>query len=284
MYVFTKDAFEDWVMSVFEAKGGFDPTNKQHRLVKEGLYGVATTLDIDSAARISLPESVREEAHLDREVTIVGNDDRLVVWDRSKHLARKAAEMLAAFDLEKAYSKQQIFEMYANTIYFGSGYYGIAEAAEGYFGKVGSRIMSLQEPTRKMSKSDPDDCYIAILDPEDAIRRKIKRAVTDSDACVRFDPENKSGVSNLMAIYSTITGKTMEEIQQEFDGQGYGAFKEAVGVTVADAVGAIQEKYNAYLADKAYLDGLMKQGAERAARLAGRTLSKVYKKVGFYRP
>ena len=90
MYVFTKDAFEDWVMSVFEAKGGFDPTNKQHRLVKEGLYGVATTLDIDSAARISL--------HLDREVTIVGNDDRLVVWDRSKHLARKAETKAALED------------------------------------------------------------------------------------------------------------------------------------------------------------------------------------------
>lgn len=98
MYVFTKDAFEDWVMSVFEAKGGFDPTNKQHRLVKEGLYGVATTLDIDSAARISLPESVREEAHLDREVTIVGNEDRLVVWDRSKHLARKAETKAALED------------------------------------------------------------------------------------------------------------------------------------------------------------------------------------------
>ena len=122
-----------------------------------------------------------------------------------------------------------------------------------------------------------------MFDDRDTIIRKIKRAVTDSGAEVRY-AEGKSGINNLMTIYSCFTGKDFEAIEREFDGQGYGAFKEAVGVTVADAVGAIQEKYNAYLADKAYLDGLMMQGAERAARLAGRTLSKVYKKVGFYRP
>lgn len=98
MYVFTEDTFKDWLMSVFEAKGGFDPTNEQHRLVKEALNGAATTLEIDSAARISLPETVRGEAHLDREVTVVGNDDRLVVWDRATHEARKASVRSALAD------------------------------------------------------------------------------------------------------------------------------------------------------------------------------------------
>ena len=143
--------------------------------------------------------------------------------------------------------------------------------------------MSLTEPDKKMSKSDTTGGSVSMFDDRDTIIRKIKRAVTDSGAEVRH-AEGKSGINNLMTIYSCFTGKDFEAIEREFDGQGYGAFKEAVGVTVADAVGAIQEKYNAYLADKAYLDGLMKQGAERAARLAGRTLSKVYKKVGFYRP
>lgn len=98
VYVFTEDTFKDWLMSVFAAKGGFDPTNEQHRLVKEALNGAATTLEIDSAARISLPETVRGEAHLDREVTVVGNDDRLVVWDRATHEARKASVRNALAD------------------------------------------------------------------------------------------------------------------------------------------------------------------------------------------
>ncbi len=91
VYVFTEDTFKDWLMSVFERKGGFDPTNEEHRMVKEALNGAATTLEIDSAARISLPESDRAEAHLGREVTIVGNDDRLTIWDREAYESRKAA-------------------------------------------------------------------------------------------------------------------------------------------------------------------------------------------------
>lgn len=98
VYVFTEDTFKDWLMSVFESKGGYCPTNEQHRMVKEALNGAATTLEIDSAARISLPESVREEAHLDREVTVVGNDDRLVIWDRATHEARKASMKSALAD------------------------------------------------------------------------------------------------------------------------------------------------------------------------------------------
>ena len=165
-----------------------------------------------------------------------------------------------------------------------NGIYGdVFRIPEPYIPTVGQKIMSLTEPDKKMSKSDTTGGSVSMFDDRDTIIRKIKRAVTDSGAEVRY-AEGKSGINNLMTIYSCFTGKDFEAIEREFDGQGYGAFKEAVGVTVADAVGAIQEKYNAYLADKAYLDGLMKQGAERAARLAGRTLSKVYKKVGFYRP
>ena len=165
-----------------------------------------------------------------------------------------------------------------------NGIYGdVFRIPEPYISTVGQKIMSLTEPDKKMSKSDTTGGSVSMFDDRDTIIRKIKRAVTDSGAEVRY-AEGKSGINNLMTIYSCFTGKDFEAIEREFDGQGYGAFKEAVGVTVADAVGAIQEKYNAYLADKAYLDGLMKQGAERAARLAGRTLSKVYKKVGFYRP
>lgn len=165
-----------------------------------------------------------------------------------------------------------------------NGIYGdVFRIPEPYIPTVGQKIMSLTELDKKMSKSDTTGGSVSMFDDRDTIIRKIKRAVTDSGAEVRY-AEGKSGINNLMTIYSCFTGKDFEAIEREFDGQGYGAFKEAVGVTVADAVGAIQEKYNAYLADKAYLDGLMKQGAERAARLAGRTLSKVYKKVGFYRP
>lgn len=90
LYVFTEDAFKVWVDSVFEAKGGFDPTNRSHRMVKEGLYGAATTLEIDSAARISLPEHDRKKVHLDREVTVVGGEDRLLIWDRETYAARHA--------------------------------------------------------------------------------------------------------------------------------------------------------------------------------------------------
>ena len=113
--------------------------------------------------------------------------------------------------------------------------------------------------------------------------RKFKRAVTDSDTehCIRYDPEHKPGVSNLMSIYSAVTGKSYDEIEQEFDGQGYGAFKPAVGEAVAEALRPIREEATRILGDKAYLEGVYKAGAEKASYVANKTLRKVYKKVGF---
>ena len=162
-----------------------------------------------------------------------------------------------------------------------NGIYGdVFTIPEGYIPKVGAKIMSLQDPTKKMSKSDPEETFISLLDDADTIRRKIKRAVTDSDGEIRFDPENKPGVSNLMTIYGTFTGKSMDEIAAEFEGKGYGDFKLAVAEVTADALTPVQAEYGRILADKAYVDAVLKSGAERAARLADRTVSKVYRKVG----
>ena len=151
-----------------------------------------------------------------------------------------------------------------------------------YIPKVGARIMSLTTPTSKMSKSDkdPNGCVYMLEKPED-ILRKFKKAVTDSDACVRFDPAEKPGVSNLMQIYSVATGRDFDAIEREFAGQGYGNFKQAVGESVVELLRPIREETDRLLADKAYLEGIYKEGAERASHLAAKTLRKVYKKVGF---
>lgn len=151
-----------------------------------------------------------------------------------------------------------------------------------YIPKVGARIMSLTTPTSKMSKSDKDQngCVYMLEKPED-ILRKFKKAMTDSDACVRFDPENKPGVSNLMQIYSVATGRDYAAIEAEFAGQGYGSFKTAVGESVVELLRPIREETERLLADKAYLESVYRAGAEKAAYVANRTLSKVYKKVGF---
>ena len=148
-----------------------------------------------------------------------------------------------------------------------------------YIPKVGARIMSLTTPTSKMSKSDKDQngCVYMLEKPED-ILRKFKKAMTDSDACVRFDPENKPGVSNLMQIYSD---KENYSLGQQFAGQGYGSFKTAVGESVVELLRPIREETERLLADKAYLESVYRAGAEKAAYVANRTLSKVYKKVGF---
>ncbi len=151
---------------------------------------------------------------------------------------------------------------------------------EGYFPKVGARIMSLQEPTRKMSKSDPEDTYIAMLDKPEIIRKKMRRAVTDSENSVRFDPENKPGVTNLMSIMSALTGQSMESIAAEYDGRGYGVFKDAVADAVIAALEPIQKRYDEISADKAYLESVMISGAERAGKLAARTMQKVRRRVG----
>lgn len=154
-----------------------------------------------------------------------------------------------------------------------------------YIPKTGARIMGLSDPGGKMSKSIPEGCVFLLEKPED-IARKFKRAVTDSDAerWVRYDPVNKPGVSNLMSIYAAITGKTYEEIEKEFDGQGYGAFKPAVGEAVIEAFRPIREETERLLADKAYLENVYRSGAEKAGYVANKTLRKVYKKVGFLQP
>ncbi|MBE6539043.1 MAG: tryptophan--tRNA ligase, partial [Ruminococcaceae bacterium] len=147
--------------------------------------------------------------------------------------------------------------------------------------KSGMKIMSLAEPTKKMSKSDENtNAVVYILDDKDSIIRKFKRAVTDSDTEIRY-AEGKDGINNLMSIYSCFTGKTMEEIEAEFAGKGYGDFKLAVGETCADALAPVQAKFNELLADKAYLEGVMKNGADCASYFASKTLSKVKRKVGF---
>jgi tryptophanyl-tRNA synthetase len=151
---------------------------------------------------------------------------------------------------------------------------------EAYIPKIGGRVMSLQEPTRKMSKSDPEDTYIAMLDAPEVIRKKLRRAVTDCDGVVRYDPENKPGVSNLMSILSTLSGQSFEAIEADFEGKGYGAFKDAVADCVVEALSPIQARYNQIVSDKAYLQEVMTTSAERAAKLAARTMAKVRKKVG----
>ena len=164
-----------------------------------------------------------------------------------------------------------------------NGIYGETfKVPEPYIPKVGARIMSLGTPTSKMSKSDPQGC-VFIMDSPDEIARKFKRAVTDSDSenCVRYAPEEKPGVANLMSIYSSVTGKSFAEIEEEFAGKGYGVFKPAVGDAVIETLRPIREETERILADKAYLQKIYTEGAQKASCLARKTLRKVYKRVGF---
>ena len=165
---------------------------------------------------------------------------------------------------------------------FNSIYGEVFKIPEPYIAKTGARIYGLTTPDSKMSKSIPEGCVFLMDDP-DTIARKFKRAVTDSDTerCVRFDKENKPGVSNLMNIYSTVTGKNFEEIEAEFEGKGYGVFKPAVGEAVIETLRPIREEASRIMKDKAYLESVYKDGAARASRVADRTLAKVYKKIGF---
>ena len=165
---------------------------------------------------------------------------------------------------------------------FNHVYGDVFKMPEPYIPKQGARVMSLNQPDTKMSKSIPEGCVFLMEKPED-ILRKFKRAITDSDTerCVRYDPQAKPGVSNLMQIYSAVTGQSMEAIEAQFEGKGYGAFKPAVGEAVVELLRPIREETERLLADKAYLESVYRAGAERAARVAERTLRKVYKKVGF---
>ncbi len=170
-------------------------------------------------------------------------------------------------------------------IRFNGRYSDTFTVPEPIFPKFGAKIMSLAEPTKKMSKSDENvNGYISMYDDADTVIRKFKRAVTDSDNKIVFDPENKPGISNLLTIYSVFSGESIESAVSTFDGKGYGDFKIKVGEAVAEGLKPISEKRNALLNDKAYLDAIMIKGAENASRIARKTLSKVYRKVGLYSP
>lgn len=170
-------------------------------------------------------------------------------------------------------------------IRFNSRYSDTFIVPEGIIPKYGAKIMSLADPTKKMSKSDENlNAYISMFDDTDTIIRKFKRAVTDSDTKICFDPENKAGISNLLTIYSVFAGVSIDEAVKQFEGKGYGDFKLKVGEAVAEGLKPITEKRIQLLNDKAYLNQVMISGAERASRIARKTLSKVYRKVGLYKP
>ena len=181
--------------------------------------------------------------------------------------------------------QKQHVELCRNIVQRFNGIYGeVFRMPEPYIPKVGARVMSLSDPGAKMSKSDKDpNGSIYLMEKPEDIRRKFKRAVTDSDTenCVRYDPANKPGVANLMTIYSAVTGRSFEEIEREFAGQGYGAFKPAVGDAVIETLRPIREEAERILADKAYLESVYRAGAQKASYVAEKTLRKVCKKVGF---
>lgn len=164
---------------------------------------------------------------------------------------------------------------------FNQRYGELFKIPEAYIPEVGAKVMSLQEPTKKMSKSDenPNAC-ILILDDKDTIIRKFKRAVTDSESEICYR-EGKDGINNLMTIYSSVTGKNFDEITSEFSGKGYNDFKVAVGEAVADHLAPIREKFAQFSADKDYLKKCYTEGAEKALRYSQRIVSKAYRKVGF---
>ena len=165
---------------------------------------------------------------------------------------------------------------------FNAIYGNVFKMPEPFIGKAGAKICSLQDPTHKMSKSDDNPkSYISMLDEPNVIMKKIKSAVTDSEACVKY-ADGKDGINNLMTIYSCCTGKSFEEIEKEFEGKGYGDFKTAVGQAVIDELAPVQARYKELINDKKYLEECMKKGADLATRISQRTLDKVMKKVGFY--
>lgn len=178
--------------------------------------------------------------------------------------------------------QMQHLELARNICQRFNGVYGdVFTMPEGYITKATAKVMSLQEPTKKMSKSDENvNASVSVLDDRDTIIRKFKRAVTDSETevCAR---EGKDGIINLMSIYSGATGKSFDEIEAEFKGKGYGDFKLAVGEAVADKLAPMQEEYKRVSSDKAYIESCMKQGAEKAYKVSRKTLQKVQKKVGF---
>ncbi len=165
---------------------------------------------------------------------------------------------------------------------FNNRYSSTFVVPEGIIPKVGANVMSLQDPEHKMSKSDPNEnAFISLTDNKDAIIRKVRRAVTDSDNRVAYDL-SRPGISNLVAIYSSFTGLSTDEIEKKFEGVGYGEFKNEVGEAIASVIVPINDRKNELLSDKAYLETIMKNGAEKANYLAKKMLNKVYRKVGLY--
>lgn len=163
-----------------------------------------------------------------------------------------------------------------------NGIYGdVFTIPEPYVGKSGARIMSLQDPSKKMSKSDENqNASIYLMDDPDTIIRKFKRAVTDSEACVRYC-EEQPGIRNLIDIYCACNDVKPEDVEKEFDGKGYGDFKMAVGESVVSVLKPLQERYEQLSKDKAYLDSIIKENAEKAQYYSNKTLRKVQKKIGF---
>lgn len=166
-----------------------------------------------------------------------------------------------------------------------NGIYGnVFKIPEGFLPKAGAKVMSLQEPTKKMSKSDENPkAYISMLDDFNVISKKIKSAVTDSEGVIEYreNDETKAGINNLLTIMSAVTGNSIEKIVSDYSGKGYGDFKADVAEAVVEHIRPIRERYDQLSEDKAYLVDIYTKGAERANRIAQRTLNKVYKKIGF---
>lgn len=178
--------------------------------------------------------------------------------------------------------QKQHLELARNIAERFNGIYGKTfKVPDGYIPKVGARVMSLQDPSKKMSKSDENaNAWVAVLDKPEVILKKFKRAITDSEASVRYG-EGKDGINNLMGIYSAVTGLTNEQIEKDFEGKGYGDFKVAVAEAVIEELRPIQNEFSKLIADKAYLKECYNKGAELALRFSQRTLDKAMKKIGF---
>ena len=178
--------------------------------------------------------------------------------------------------------QKQHLELTRNIAERFNGIYGnVFKVPDPYIPKTGARVMSLQEPAKKMSKSDENiNSYVAVLDKPEVIMKKFRRAVTDSEACVKYG-EGKDGINNLMGIYSAVTGKTYEEIEKEFEGKGYGDFKTAVGEAVVEELRPVQERFSQFIKDKAYLKECYEKSAQIAEKISQRTLDKAVKKIGF---
>lgn len=166
-----------------------------------------------------------------------------------------------------------------------NGIYGdVFKIPEGFLPKAGAKVMSLQEPTKKMSKSDENPkAYISMMDDFNVIAKKIKSAVTDSEGVIEYraDDESKAGINNLLTIMSAVTGKTIEDVVKEYSGQGYGQFKSDVADAVVEMIRPIRTRYDEIIQDKNYLKQICEDGAQKAYAVSRRTMNKVYKKVGF---